>query len=399
MLVPAIAKREVQLLLCCARTELPPELADRARFLARQVLGWDQVLDMARLNGVVPLLHRSLMGSCADAVPAATRNQLANLYRVSAMRSLAMTAELLRLLELLDAQGIQAVPFKGPALGASAYGDATLREFYDLDVLVRRRDVRRARELLLSQGYLTREQARGIKDCSPTKKHWYLEHGRCGTGFDLHWRLTPRYFASPVDGDALWARLGRACVVGTEVEALSPEDTLLALCAHGSTACWSRLLLVCDVAQHISANPQLDWAAVGQRASQSGSLRRLLLGLLLARSLLGTELPPQVSAWIAADRKVTQLAVQAAHRMLSMQRQALGHVESVFVHLHTMERVRDKMLYCLGLVHESVTPNSTDESAVPLPRFLHLLYYLVHPVRLAVTYGPSALKHFLKRPS
>jgi hypothetical protein len=354
---------------------------------------------MARSNGITPLLYRSLTAACADAVPAATLNHLADLYRINVMRSLAVTAELLRLLELLDAHGIRAVPFKGPVLAASAYGDVTLREFYDLDILVDKRDLQRARELLLSQGYLTREEATGIQDCSPTKKHWYLVQGDCGMGLDLHWRFTPRYFSSPVDGDRLWSRLDRVSLLGLAVPSLSPEDMLLVLCAHGATGCWARLLLVCDVAQLISARSRMDWRGVLEQASRTGSLRRLLLGLLLAGDLLGAAIPREALALMAADTHLPRLAAEVRGRMLSARHAAFGHVESCRTHLRMMERLRDRMLYCLGLLHESVTPNTTDRLFVPLPRFLHWLYYLIHPVRLAVTYGPSALKHLLKRAS
>ena len=86
-------------------------------------------------------------------------------------------------------------------------------------------------------------------------------------------------------------------------------------------------------------------------------------------------------------------------RMLSSQHRALGHVERGFSHLRTMESAPDKTLYCLGPQHESLTPNSTDRSVVPLPKFLHALYYLIHPVPLTLTHGPSPLKHLVKRAS
>ena len=188
-------------------------------------------------------------------------------------------------------------------------------------------------------------------------------------------------------------------LLGSAVLSLSPEDMLLVLCAHGATGCWARLLLVCDVAQLISAQPDMDWTRVLEQASRTGSLRRLLLGLLLARDLLGAAIPCEALSPMALDTQLPRLAAQIRGRMLCARHTAFGHVESCSIHLRMMERVRDRMLYCLGILHESVTPNSTDRSVVPLPRFLHVLYYLIHPVRLAVTYGPSALSRLFRRAS
>ena len=70
-----------------------------------------------------------------------------------AIHALYLTAELLRILRLLDAHAIRAVPLKGPALAQSLYGDLALREFCDLDVLVQETDLRKARGLLEAQGY------------------------------------------------------------------------------------------------------------------------------------------------------------------------------------------------------------------------------------------------------
>jgi hypothetical protein len=106
-------RREVELLLCCARTQLEPEMADRIKSLAQQGIDWTYLVELARSNGVTPLLYRSLTATCADAVPEAILKDLTAHYRRNAIRSLLLTAELLRLLELFDAHGIQA-PSKAP---------------------------------------------------------------------------------------------------------------------------------------------------------------------------------------------------------------------------------------------------------------------------------------------
>ncbi len=72
--------------------------------------------------------------------------------RVSALNIL-LTHELQKLLALFADNDVRAVPYKGPALALQLYGNVALRQFSDLDILVHPRDVLRARDLLLAEGY------------------------------------------------------------------------------------------------------------------------------------------------------------------------------------------------------------------------------------------------------
>jgi len=388
---------EVELLLCCARTDLGPGLAERIRSLVQRDINWSQLAQLALTNGVTPLLYRALSTTCPEAVPAAILTRLRDRYRANALRGMVMASELLTLLKLFEAHGIQAIPFKGPVLAAAAYGDIALREFCDLDILIPKRDRQRARDLLVAQGYETLEQVLGMQEGSPCGKHWYFARSDRRVAVELHWRFTSPYFFFPVACDQVRGRVDRVSLMGSTAPSLCAEDMLLVLCAHGCTDCWSRLLLVCDLAQWIATRPQLDWDTLLERASRMGSERRLLLGLLLARDLLGTALPPEVSARIVADAAVGRLAAEVRRRILSPQHGYVGAIERCGTHLRVMERLRDKVLYCLGLLHQSLAPTMTDRSTVPLPEFLSLLYYVIRPVRQTVTYGPSALRYLIRR--
>ncbi|MBD3790221.1 MAG: nucleotidyltransferase family protein, partial [Campylobacterales bacterium] len=56
-------------------------------------------------------------------------------YMSISRRNMLMSAELLRIMKLLEANNIEALAFKGPALAQMAYGNITMRQFGDLDVL------------------------------------------------------------------------------------------------------------------------------------------------------------------------------------------------------------------------------------------------------------------------
>ena len=57
------------------------------------------------------------------------------------------------LVQRFEREGILAIPYRGPTLALMAYCDLGLREFGDLDLLIRRQDLGPAKEMLLGEGF------------------------------------------------------------------------------------------------------------------------------------------------------------------------------------------------------------------------------------------------------
>ena len=124
---------EAELLLCCAQARLGSKTTDRVRSLLGQGIDWIRLTRDARRHGMVPLVYQTLAKTFPQAIPKATLDQLRGHYQAAARRSFALTGELIRCLDLLTSHGIEAVPYRGPVLAASAYGDVSMRQFVDLD--------------------------------------------------------------------------------------------------------------------------------------------------------------------------------------------------------------------------------------------------------------------------
>jgi len=58
----------------------------------------------------------------------------------NAARNVFLTNKLFEILNLFKKNDILALPFKGPVLAESVYGDLSLRQFVDLDILVHNHD-------------------------------------------------------------------------------------------------------------------------------------------------------------------------------------------------------------------------------------------------------------------
>src|SRR5262245_46196730 len=145
--------REMHFLVGCARASLEPQRADHLRDLASSGLNWERLVTLAHRNGLAPLLYSHLNRICAPLVPGDTFARLRDYFQRNSALSLLLTGELIRLLKCLAENGIDAVPYKGPALAAQLYGHVALRQFCDLDILVRATDVWKASRVIETQGF------------------------------------------------------------------------------------------------------------------------------------------------------------------------------------------------------------------------------------------------------
>ena len=273
VMAPATRTRpEVELLVCCARTCVDEERTEQIRALLREDINWSYLIKIALRHGIMPLLYWNLNTICPEAVPKATLSQLRDYFHNLAQRNLFLTGELVKILLLLESHQITAVPLKGPVLAASAYGNLAFRQFYDLDILVHERDVRKAKGLLISKGYQP-----NIHLSEPEEEDSLFQwcdygfvHNEKGTLVELHWRFTPNYFPFTPESDRLWERLESVSLADTSVLNLSPEDLLLYLCVHGCKHVWQRLAWITDIAE-LLRHPQLEWRRVTEQATRLGS--------------------------------------------------------------------------------------------------------------------------------
>ncbi|HZG54598.1 MAG TPA: nucleotidyltransferase family protein [Pyrinomonadaceae bacterium] len=382
---------EIELFLCCARTRLEERHAARLRELLDGALDWDFIQSFGRSHGLLPLLYSHLHACAPEKVPPAVYEKLREQFRRISALNLYLSGELLRLLKLFAAHDIAAIPYKGPALAALAYGNIALRHFGDLDILVRPRDVLRVMRLLVAEGYTLHPPLNDVQQALMLRTQCNLPFTRDAHRLivEIHWRVSARLFSSPLDEDALWENPRHVAFEGTQVNALAPEDLLLSLCVHGAKHLWERLSWIADIAQLLEVHPDLNWEGLLERARRTGTERMLLLGLHVAHDLLGARVPAQVGERMQADREIVRLADQIYARLFGGEHEAGGMSGYFMFQLKARRRLRDKLNYCRYVV----SPTEEDLTLLPLPAPLSFIYYLLRPLRMLWTGGPSHLQH------
>ena len=357
-----------------------PDVRNRAiAELAPGISSWESVYKGARSHGLVPQFY-SWITAAGSTVPAGIVERARREFELNAFHCLANAAELVALLRVFQESGIEAMPFKGVVLGATAYGDMMARTAGDLDVLIHYRDLLNATAILKDRGYELKTKT--LQDGSPEAENYFEYHfDRPADGMvvELRWRLEliqPRY-RQILGMEWIWPRRRTAKLAGAEVPNLDAETTLLVLCMHGSKHVWSRLMWIGDVARLIESEPRLNWDFALKEARRVGLWRSVGLGVLLAKRLAGATPPSSVVRGFESDRTVRRLVGALQKQVIDQP----GKIPDgrVPYNLQILDfRDRAAVIFSPAILR----PSARDRAAVKLPRRLEALYFLIRPFRI-----------------
>ena len=377
---------EKQLLVCCARNSLAPAGVTRIREILAGQLDWDYLLWEAEENSVTPLFERHLAAVAPGAAPPTAQEQLKKTCRANTVRCLYLTAELINILRLFQSQNIPAIPYKGPVLAAQAYGDIALREFEDLDIILRQSDVPKAHEIIVSLGYKPKFDwilSPGAAASLVPGEYNYRDEPRRAM-VELHTEITLRHFPIKPDLDIFIRNLAPVRVSDRDIATFTAEDLLPMLCIHGSKDFWERLSWIADVSELIRSHPALDWDRVLRFAEPLHATRMLNLGLALATRVLDAVLPPEVNARVQADRVAGQVAAEVHQRLLSRPFRTLDAAGRFHFRRRMLVKNLEGWRYATRL---AVVPSEDDWQMMRLPHALSPLYIALRPLRLLRKYG------------
>jgi hypothetical protein len=252
---------EWALLLECAKPQPDPRLLAE---LLRAPLKWASLIAFGEVHSVLGLTAARLINYDESAIPAESRESLRVWRRAYTLFTMNLTAEMFRLFDNFAAAGVAALVIKGPVLSARCYGDPGLRQYGDLDLIVRDKDIQRSTELMIHLGY---EPAVPLKVIHAKKipGEYVFRQSSTKLLVEFHTELTFRYHPQPLPVENLFERQARVNIDSHQVPALSPEDELILICIHGAKHFWEQLSYIADVAAFVSRQ-ELDWARVQSAA-------------------------------------------------------------------------------------------------------------------------------------
>ncbi|MEH2108261.1 nucleotidyltransferase domain-containing protein [Nostoc sp.] len=389
-----VSRPEIDLLLCCSRTHIDPETAERINTILQQDIDWAYLLQIADRHRTIPLLYQSFKTTSREAIPETVLTQLQNYYHTNASRNLFLSHELLSLLKLFQSHKISAIPFKGLVLAISIYDNLAMRQFSDLDILVKQQDIVKVQELLITQKYQL-ETDHGWQQT-------FVHSQKPEVVVDLHWELTSlSYFPFKLpDFETLWQRSKFLTLKGESIIDFSSDDLLIILAvqvAREVNGGKASLAQICDLAELLQIQQTLSWEQLLQKVSSLELKRPFFISLFIVNTLLNTPLPAQVKQAIQEQIQIDPTILIYARRM---QKQLFTEIKSpliiklFFQHLMIngpLSRMPDRVYLVwqfLSFTTRLVITNTTqaDREFFLLPSGLSFLYYLIRPIRLVSRY-------------
>ena len=382
---------EERLLLTIARRELEPRDVAELRELAREPLDWDYLIATAFNHGLLPLLQKNLASAAADLVPAHVLSRLKRESVANSQSVLHLIGKQLAAYRLLRDRGMRVAIFKGAVLAQMAYGEVSLRQAGDIDILIDREHFVEARRSLESLGYEMTPQLTDAQLASHLASHCEIPFMRDEwfTIVDLHWGFAPRSFVFGLAVDDVMSRLREVSLSGTRVATFCDEDMVLYQSMHGAKHLWRRLEWITSLAELIRASPAIDWSLVLQRAADAHAIRMLALGLCLVEAFSDVRIETRILRSVDPQGAMESMATQIKEQMFTLAR-VTDSTETNLYNFKIMDRKRDALVSTLRSLFVPTVP---DWQALALPAPLHPLYYAFRPLRLSKSY----LWYFLNR--
>ena len=377
-----VSPHEKEVVAALSRLPVEPAALERVRRVIGQGVDWNVLIEQTARWEVEPAVFGNLRGHFPNVLPLETLAAITDRERAARAFALSRTLQVVDLSRAFAEAGIPAIVLKGPALAIQAYGDYSRRTFVDIDFLVPRNDLPRAKKLVIERGY-TPKFSEEMADRLVRGQH-ALEFSGPGPNIEVHWSLLSRHLRFDLGPDELWKDACRLECAGAEIDALAPHHLFIYLCAHGAKHGWMKFRWVCDVAQLGRRLTPAEREGVIDLASRTNSKRIVALALRLVREIFGEEESPFPRDAFSDSAKLDALTEVAKSRIdadrggdARIVPRGIGalhpYVEPLAFWMASRERKRDKLVCAARFFFE---PAPSDR---PAGRFENLL----RPARIA----------------
>jgi|GEM_PF-579003 len=378
---------DLKLLVTCCRID--PSEEDK-KFINNAIqnskFSIQNLLALANAHGILPLVYKTLKRLSEDNPNHSSLEQLLTElkahYLSIAQRNMLMSAELLRIITLLKENNIEALAFKGPVLAQMAYGDITLRQYGDLDILIRPDDLYKGVEILEQNGYtsaypLNKQQFKSYSDIA----HDYaLINQKNDILVELHWRLLSDEFMVDIDTIDFFKDTTPLMIHAKVLNTLQLEELIIYLCIHGAKHQWERLEWLVDIA-YLTHTQSINWKRLSNLTYQIHSEKMVMSAFSLCRNFLKTDFPHQIEVILqepAIQNVSKKLEIHFVKHFSDSLNTSVQTKTIALIQFQLLHGIKNKFLFLTSLVK----PTQLDYLSYPLPSSLTFLYYFIRPFNI-----------------
>lgn len=307
---------------------------------------WGYVVRQAAYHEILPLVYYTINKFKKVSIPAEISSQMERRYYAVLSANIRLWKEFCSIQEAFNKAGVGVIPLKGIILGETLYHNIGLRQMSDIDILIEKGSLARMDGIageMLKFGYQI--ELERLPEEYWRKYHCHIKFYKkeMDLAVDMHWAYAPPW-PQAIDLSGAWKRSSNQTIDNTQVLTLSPEDTLLSLCAQTCRDIFNlrdlKLKGLCDINELISQyGGVLDWDYILDRMGcwrLKGAFSYLHA---LTRKCLKTPWP--------ADIAFAPSAAATASGFSGLKTKRLPRIKAAFIMLVLLDSASDRIMLCL----------------------------------------------------
>lgn len=348
-----------------------------------KIKDWEDFIDLIYSHGVFPLVYNTLK-DYKDILSDEIYLKLKSINMDISKQNMLMTSELIKIMNLFEKNCIDAIAFKGPSLSQSAYGNITLRQYCDLDILINKYDIKKAHKILLLENYTNDIKSDYLENSLYLEKNSDIHFIKNGILIELHWKLFRNQFTQKTKNIKILDNNNSTFINNQKINTFPDEILLVYLCMHGSKHLWERIEWIVDIDKLIKNAEFLNWDKCRDISKKFDSEIMYELGLYLSAKYFNTPIPEK-------NRKFKNNKLMIKLEKYSLKEWDYIHEETetkrnykkFFYHYY----LKDTILLKTSFLFQTFFPlTNGDISVISLPKYMYFLYYIIKPFRLLIKY-------------
>jgi hypothetical protein len=384
---------EHDLLIECVKSQLNPgdNTEEMIREILSNVIDWEYFKSITSTNRLIPMVWHTLANeNYQKYIPEQVAFDLQKICNEKESRSLYNLNMLNKLLFLCKENKIEIIPFKGPNLNR-LYKTYTLRQSSDLDIIIRKKDVTTAINLLMSHGYKPANQLTydDLKNFLKKKHSFPVVDSEAISEIDVHWCIENSYevMGTHFPMEKLWDQYSLQRVGNYEIPILNAEALILLTCTHHGRNGWGELRFICDFSLIINSYKDVNWEGIMQAAKKLKIKKVLLVGVSLTNRLLNNPIPNALKKAIEKDKSIEKIEHTIIFERI-LKKCTLPEIfhSNIWIRYSMKEGFYAKALFLVRFSLAKLKPTSEDQEFIKLPSNLYFIYYLMRPFRLGLKY-------------
>ncbi len=282
------SSNETRLLLYLSRVKPASSVLKQAQTLIDSGLNWDSLIAESARHGTSNLIYKNLLR--LENIPQNILDRFGNVYNHTLRHNVLLAAETDRLIDGLNAKGLEVIALKGPLTSEIIFGDLGAYPSSDIDILIRIGDIESARDYLESDGYRLNDKGFDAYRDFYIKELYHISLSNGQYTLEPHWNLFFRYFTAPPD--FWWEESISVQSEGRTYQWLSPEKNILYNSFRTFFKVFAQLrflVMLAEIIRHYK--DEIDWEKLFHYAKTYKFENVLRVVLKLSHELLGAEVP------------------------------------------------------------------------------------------------------------